>query len=184
MLLSRMKTWRQRRTLQGRFERAVLAHEDAAYNLARWLTGSAQDAEDVAQEAVLRAFQSFEAFRGTDGRAWLLAIVRNTAYTWLRRNRPRDLAAHDEELHAESCGALNPETILMLAVDDRRLRQALEDLPVEFREVMVLREMEGLSYKEIAEIAAVPVGTVMSRLARGPRRLQASLAGTGVEREL
>ena len=184
MLLSRLKTWRQKRTLQGRFEQAVLAHEDAAYNLARWLTGNAHDAEDVAQEAVLRAFQSFDGFRGTDGRAWLLAIVRNTAYTWLRRNRPHELAPLDEELHAAACGTLNPETILMLDADTQLIRQALEDLPVEFREVMVLREMEGLSYKEIAEIAAIPIGTVMSRLARGRRRLQASLTDFGVARGL
>ncbi len=163
-------------TLRLRFEQAVLAHEDAAYNLARWLTGNDQDAEDVVQEAVLRAFQAFGGFHGVSGRAWLFAIVRNTGYTWLRRNRPHELVPLDDEAHSGPCDALNPETILMLQADSRLIRQALEELPIEFREVMVLREMEGLSYKEIAEIVAIPPGTVMSRLARGRRRLQQSLA--------
>ena len=165
-----------KQTLRVRFEQAILIHEDAAYNLARWLTHNGHDAEDVMQDSLLRAFRGFEGFHGTNGRAWLLAIVRNTAYTWLQRNRPQELVPLDENSATPGDDALNPETILLLQVDSLWLRQAMEALPVEFREVLVLRELEELSYKEIAEIVAVPTGTVMSRLARGRKRLQQSLA--------
>jgi RNA polymerase sigma-70 factor (ECF subfamily) len=152
------------------FEQAVLPHLDAAYNLARWLTRNETDAEDVAQEAYLRAFKFFGGFHGGDSRAWLLTIVRNTCYTWLRKNRAHELTtAFDEELHSVECA--NPETLMLASADGQLLKQALEDLPVEFREAVILRELEGLSYKEIASITDVPVGTVMSRLARARQRL-------------
>jgi RNA polymerase sigma-70 factor (ECF subfamily) len=158
----------------ARFERAVLPHLDAAYNLARWLVRNDDDAEDLAQEAFLRAFKFFGGFHGGNSRAWLLTIVRNTCYTWLQQNRAHEvLTLFDEELH--SVQDANPETILLESVDRQMLRQALEELPVEFREVVILRELEGLSYKEIANIVDVPVGTVMSRLARARKRLQLCL---------
>jgi RNA polymerase sigma-70 factor, ECF subfamily len=163
------------RTL-ARFEEAVLPHLAAAYNLARWLTRNDHDAEDVVQEAYLRAFRFFESFHGGDSRAWLLTIVRNTSYTWLQRSHaPEQTLEFDEEVHSLDSAAANPETLLLQQVDRQSLAQALDALPVEFREVLVLRELEGLSYKEIAAIADLPIGTVMSRLARARKRLQQSL---------
>jgi RNA polymerase sigma-70 factor (ECF subfamily) len=161
---------------RARFEEAILPQLDAAYNLARWLTRNDHDAEDVVQEAYLRAFKFFDSFRGGDARNWLLAVVRNTCYTWLRQNRAHDSAPYDEALHG-ACDDLNPEKLVVRADDSRVVRQAVEELPVEFREMVVLRDLEGLSYQEIAEVADVPLGTVMSRLARGRKRLQLSLAG-------
>ncbi len=164
-----------------RFEAIVLPHLDAAYNLARWLTRSDQDARDIVQEAYLRAFKFFDGFRGGNGRAWLLGIVRNTFYTWLRQNRKQDSnTPFDEESHSmEATGPgqpdNNPESILSRADDARRLNQALAKLPLEFREIVVLRDLEDLSYKEIAEVSAIPIGTVMSRLARGRKLLLADL---------
>ena len=159
----------------ARFEQAVLPHLDAAYNLARWLTRNDADAEDVVQEAALRAFKFFGGFRGGDGRAWLLTIVRNACYTWLRQNRAHELEApFDEEAHGVEGD--NPETILLEGADRQMLKEALEELPLEFREAIVLRELEGLSYKEIAAVADVPLGTVMSRLARARKRLQLRLS--------
>ena len=161
----------------ARFEEAVLPHLDAAHNLARWLTRNDHDAEDVVQEAYLRAYQFFPSFHGADGRAWLLAIVRNTCYTWLERNRGREpAAAFDEEIHSQAAAGPDPDAPLLLQEDRLLLGAALEELPAEFREEIVLRELEGLSYKEIAGITGAPLGTVMSRLARGRERLQESLA--------
>jgi len=171
-----------------RFEEAMIPHLGAAYNLARWLSRNDHDAEDLMQEACLRALKAFEGFRGGDGRAWLLTIVRNTCYTWLRRNRMEDLTeVYDEEIHTLERDSSNPETLLLESADAQLLRQALEELPVEFREVLVLRELEGMSYREIADLMSVPVGTVMSRLARGRERLQQQLTGSArrsPEREL
>ncbi len=161
----------QAHTKQAQFEQTVLEHLDAAYNLARWLTRDDRDAEDVVQEAYLRAFQFFDSFHGGNSRAWLLTIVRHTCYTWLRKNRPPETLSFDEELDSVESG-VSAEERLLQNVDRQLLRQALEELPVEFREVIVLRELEGLSYKEIAGIAGVPMGTVMSRLARARHRLQ------------
>ena len=159
------------------FEQAVAPHMDAAYNLARWLTRNDDDASDVAQESLLRALRFFDGFHGGAFRPWLLAIVRNTYLTWIRKNQPRALEPLEDD--AESAGA-NPEELLLERVDSDRLRRALDELPREYREVIVLRELEELSYKEIAEIAGIPIGTVMSRLARARRRLQQAVAQGGI----
>jgi RNA polymerase sigma-70 factor (ECF subfamily) len=159
------------------FEASVLPHLGAAYNLARWLTRNDQDAEDVVQESYLRAYKFFSGFRGGDGRAWLLTIVRNTCYTWFRQNRPRELIASlDDAASQIESDAPNPEAELIKRADRKLIVKALEELPLEFREVLVLREMEDMSYKEIADITETPLGTVMSRLARARKRLQQSLA--------
>lgn len=159
-----------------RFEETVLPHLGAAYNLARWLTRNEQDAQDVVQEAFLRALRFFGGFHGGNSRSWLLAIVRNTCYTWLRQNRPQELTAvFDEGLHSGNENPCTPESMLLQDSDNDSLKAAIGELPLEFREVLILRELEGLSYKEIAEIASLPIGTVMSRLARGRQRLQESL---------
>jgi len=174
-------------TTTRRFEAIALPHLNAAYNLARWLTRNDRDAEDVVQEAFLRAFKFFASFRGENGRAWLLGIVRNTCYSWLRQNRRHELdAPFDEQLHSlvlpgHDRPDADPEAIAARHEDWQRLSQALEKLPLEFREVVVLRDLEDLSYKEIAEIAAIPIGTVMSRLARG-RRLLAEHVGQAAQR--
>jgi RNA polymerase sigma factor (sigma-70 family) len=161
------------------FEQAVLPHLDSAYNLARWLIRNDQDAEDLVQEACLRALKSFEGFRGGDARAWLLTIVRNSCYTWLEQNRRQELAtAFDEEIHTTEEPSRSPETILLQSADARMVQDALEELPPEFREAIVLRELEGLSYKEMAELCGIPVGTVMSRLARARQRLERYFTGS------
>jgi RNA polymerase sigma-70 factor, ECF subfamily len=159
------------------FEQTVLPHLDAAYNLARWLAGNDHDAQDVAQEASLRAFKFFGNFRGENPRAWLLTIVRNTFYTWLRKNRPPEkmVEIDDETLDIEDASA-NAEAANPQFADADAVRRAIAELPVEFREIVVLREMEGFSYKEIADLAEVPIGTVMSRLARARKLLQKRLA--------
>ena len=155
------------------FEKAVLPHLDAAYNLARWLTRNDADADDVVQEAYLRAFRFFGGFQGEDGRAWLLGIVRNTSYTWMQRNRSPELNTPlDDEPREVKSDDLNPEALLLQKADAKMLRQAVEELPLEFREVLVLRELDEMSYKQIAVVADLPIGTVMSRLARARKRLQ------------
>lgn len=161
----------------SQFEHVVLPHLDAAYNLARWLTGNERDAQDVTQDACLRALKFFSGYRGGDARSWFLTIVRRCAWTWLRRNRQQEEAVEfDEELHGGEDLSPNPEASLVRAGDIAAVRQALETLPALFREALVLRELEGCSYKEIAEIAGVPVGTVMSRIARARRQLQTALS--------
>ena len=166
---------------QAQFEQVVVPHLDAAYNLARWLAGNDHDAEDIAQEASLRAFRFLSGFRGGNSRSWLLTIVRNTAYTWLKQNRPQTLVSvSDEEwFDIEDPKAQAGHTAALHNADRDVLKAALEDLPVEFREVLILRELEGLSYKEIAEVADAPIGTVMSRLARARQQLQDYLAKKG-----
>lgn len=159
---------------QARFEESVLPHLDAAYNLARWLAGNDHDAKDIAQEACMRAYRFLDGCRSRDGRAWLLTIVRNTAYSWLTKNRPRSVVSIDDDEIAE-IEDQNGWGRALHSSDTEALRTALGELPVEFREALVLREMEGLSYKEIAEVAEVPIGTVMSRLARARRQLQSSI---------
>jgi RNA polymerase sigma-70 factor (ECF subfamily) len=178
-----VSTHRDETPLQGaeereRFEQALLPHMDAAYNLARWLTGDDHDAEDLVQAAYLRALKFFGGFHGTNSRAWLLKIVRNSCYTWRERKRARGAATtFDEEIHGVEAGTLGPAKRLVLEEEKQSVRRAVEELPLELREVVVLRELEGLSYKEIAAIAEIPMGTVMSRLARARERLQQRLAG-------
>lgn len=159
------------------FEEHVLPHLDAAYNLARWLTHNDQDAEDLVQEASLRALRFFGGFRGDNARAWLLKIVRNSCYTRLRQNRAQQpTTAFDEQIHSPEGVSSNPETLLRQKADFQTLNQALEELPLNFREVLVLRELESLSYKEIAHVVGIPIGTVMSSLARARERLRQSLS--------
>ena len=157
-----------------RFEQHILPHLDAAFNLARWLLRDRRDAEDVAQEAMLRAFRFFETFRLGDARAWLLQIVRNCCYDWLQKNRPLEL---QNELNEESLVSkdLSPEQLALANQDRGRLVEALESLPAHFREFLVLRELEGCSYKEIAAITARPIGSVMSGLARARQQLREAL---------
>jgi RNA polymerase sigma-70 factor (ECF subfamily) len=159
------------------FEEAMLPHLDAAHNLAKWLLRNEEDAQDVVQEAYLRAFRSFSGFRGTNGRAWLLTIVRNTSYTLLKKNRAVDLTTpFDEEIHVTAHESASPATILEQSEDAELIKEAMDELPAEFREILVLRHQEGLSYKEIADIAQIPPGTVMSRLARARGKLKEYLA--------
>ena len=158
------------------FEEAMLPHLDAAHNLARWLLCNEQDAQDVVQEAYLRAFRSFSGFHGGNGRAWLLTIVRNTSYTLLKKNRAADFTTFNEEIHAPSDESVSPATTLEHTEDAELIKEAINELPAEFREILVLRHQEGLSYKEIADLAQIPPGTVMSRLARARGKLKEYLA--------
>ena len=157
------------------FEQTLLPHLPAAYNLARWLVRE-HDAEDAMQEAYLRALRFFGGFRGGDGRAWFLAIVRNACYDLLHRSSA-PIAAFDEDAHTPEDAVENPEEALLRHADTAMLRRALERLPVALREALVLRELEGLSYKEIARVTGVAMGTVMSRLARARARLRQELRG-------
>ncbi len=159
------------------FEETMLPHMDAAHNLARWLLRNEQDAQDVVQEAFLRAFKSFGGFHGSNGRAWLLTIVRNTSYTLLKKNRVADLTTpFDEEIHVSGHESVSPATILEHSENAELIKEAMDELPAEFREILALRHQEGLSYKEIADIAQIPPGTVMSRLARARAKLREYLA--------
>jgi RNA polymerase sigma-70 factor (ECF subfamily) len=159
---------------QVRFETLVLPHLDAAHNLARWLLRSSADAEDAAQEAILRSYRFVHVFHGGDARAWLLQIVRNTCYSWLEKNRRMNaLAEFDEEIHGSS--GPTPQALAIGVDDHERLTRALESLPARHRERIVLRELEGCSYKEIAAITSLPLGTVMSTLSRARRHLQTAL---------
>ena len=152
---------------------------DAAYNLARWLTRNDQDARDVTQESMLRAFRFLDGLRG-DARPWLLALVRNACMSWLKANRPAELAGYDPAApELEAVDEHTPETLALQAIDRRMLNEALAALPAHFREALILREMEELSYKDIARITGAPIGTVMSRLARARRLLAASLQAIG-----
>ncbi len=165
---------------KARFARVVVPHLADAYALARWLTGDRMDAEDVVQDASLRAFRAIGSFTGGSARAWVLTIVRHTAYTWLSRNRrPALVAVDDLEAveQAQRAGGMSdqnsstPETELIAKADAAKLEAAIASLPDQFRETLVLRDIQGLDYREIAQVTEVPVGTVMSRLARARRRL-------------
>jgi RNA polymerase sigma-70 factor (ECF subfamily) len=167
----------------ARFAHVVMPHIDDAYRLAHWLTGNSTDAEDVVQDASLRAFRAIRGYAGGSARAWLLSIVRNTAYSWLK-NRPTAVVTVDDleavELSKADPGdpdAETPETTLFAQIDAEQLRAAIAALPAPFRETLVLRDIEGLDYREIAQTTEVPIGTVMSRLARGRRRLTEALSG-------
>jgi RNA polymerase sigma-70 factor, ECF subfamily len=160
-----------------RFEQLVLPHLDAGVNLARWLLRNRADAEDVAQDSMVRAYRFFQGFRGGDARAWFLQIVRNGCYSWLDKNRPMELMSEfDEELHVRP--SASPEALAAQADEKQQLMLALEALPPRSREVLVLRELEECSYKEIAEITGIPMGTVMSTLSRARSRLQQILSGS------
>jgi RNA polymerase sigma-70 factor, ECF subfamily len=157
----------------GGLAELLLSHLDPAYNLARWLVRNGEDAEDVVQEAYLRAFQYSGGFRGGDARSWLLAIVRNTSYAWLRKTRAYEPAVQfDEEIHTNGIGTSNPEERLLQNADARLVEKALSELPIRFREILVLRELEELSYREIADVMGVPMGTVMSMLSRARDRFR------------
>jgi RNA polymerase sigma-70 factor (ECF subfamily) len=191
LVSQRQSTERKART--SRFEQTIMPHLDAAYNLARWLTRNDSDAQDVVQDAYLRAFKYFDSFQGENPSAWLLAIVRNACFTWMRRNRPREEVAGSDALDADIAGnaeplfggggsrelATDPETLLIEARDRTQVNELVAKLPAEFREVIVLREMEDLSYREIADIVGIPIGTVMSRLSRARKLLRDSWSPTG-----
>ncbi|HEY0268111.1 MAG TPA: sigma-70 family RNA polymerase sigma factor [Methyloradius sp.] len=170
-------------TKNQRFHATMLPHLNSAFNLARWLSRGHQDAEDIVQEAYLRAFNFFDSFHGEDGRVWLLGIVRNTFYTWYQLHKVHsNNEQFEDELHSTHAGIAtsqengNPEIILIQKDSHRSLMEALRELPIEFREVMIMRELEDLSYKQIAEIIQIPIGTVMSRLGRGRKQLATILA--------
>jgi len=163
-------------TRPARFDAILLPHLDAAHNLARWLLGNRQDAEDTVQESYLRAFRFFGGFHGETPRGWLLKIVRNTCYTWLRQSRSQQLTEEfDEEFFGADPRVLNPEENLLQNETGRVVRRALETVPSTLRETLVLRELEGMSYREISEVTGSPIGTVMSRLSRGRDSLRDSL---------
>jgi len=157
----------------GGLTEILLSHLDSAYNLAHWLVRNGDDADDVVQEAYLRAFQYSDRFRGGDARAWLLTIVRNTAYTWLRKTRAFEpVTQFDEQVTPTGVETLNPEQLLLQEADGRLVEQAMSQLPVRFREILILRELEGFSYKQIADVMGVPTGTVMSTLSRARARFR------------
>jgi RNA polymerase sigma-70 factor (ECF subfamily) len=179
-------------TRTNRFERTIMPHMDAAYNLARWLTRNDSDAQDVVQDAYLRAFKYFDSFQGENPSAWLLAIVRNACLTWMRRNRPSEEVAGSDAIDAETARnaepllgggsrqlATDPETLLLESRDRTQVNELVAKLPAEFREMIVLREIQDLSYREIADIVGIPIGTVMSRLSRARKLLHDSWSLTG-----
>jgi RNA polymerase sigma factor (sigma-70 family) len=164
------------------FEQMILPHLDAAYNLARWLTRNDQDAQDVVQESYLRAFRFFDGYRGGDGKAWVLAVVRNTCRTWqLRQNRERAAVPFDESAHSGNGIAPDQEQSVVDRERTGVLRTCIETLPIEFREVLVMRELEEMSYQEIADTLGVALGTVMSRLSRARKRLEECVASRMLE---
>jgi RNA polymerase sigma-70 factor (ECF subfamily) len=177
--------WIAERRRRSRFESVVLPHLDAAYALARWLTRNDADAADVVQEAMLRAFRYFDSYREGDARSWVLRIVRRTCYSWLERNRPADIvpleadAELDEEVGAAGA-AVSTEALLQNRSDLRRLDTLIEALPAPLREVVVLRELNELGYREIAEVIGVPIGTVMSRLHRARSALRRAWEGKDI----
>jgi len=178
--------WIAERRRRSRFESVVLPHLDAAYALARWLTRNDADAADVVQEAVLRAFRYFDTYREGDAKSWILRIVRRTCYSWLERNRPADIVPLDEEgmldesVASVPVAAANTEALLHNRSDLRRLDVLIEALPAPLREVIVLRELNELGYREIAEITGVPIGTVMSRLHRARSALRRTWEGKDI----
>jgi RNA polymerase sigma-70 factor (ECF subfamily) len=178
-LISCENSMRQGRTTRlmeedrRRFEELFLPYLDTAYNLARWIIQHDQDAQDVVQDAYIRAFKGFHRFRGGNNRAWFMTIVRNTAYNWLNRHAWEEkVIPYDDEKHADIIWMNEPEDEFLSERRRQYLKRALEELPLEFREVIILYELEGLSYKELAAALGIPIGTVMSRLSRARRRLQ------------
>jgi RNA polymerase sigma factor (sigma-70 family) len=172
---------------QARFTEVFVPYLVDAFRLARWLAGSRADAEDIVQEASMRAFKYIRGFSGGNPRAWVLTIVRNTSYSWLAKNRPKDVVLsddldqdHREQIEQAATDEMQtPETALIAKQEAQQVRKAMASLPVPFREILVLREIHDLDYRTIAEVAALPIGTVMSRLARARRLLTATIA-TGI----
>jgi RNA polymerase sigma factor (sigma-70 family) len=166
------------------FEETLLPYLNSAYNLARWLTRNEHDAEDIVQEAFLRALRSFHTFiPGRDARAWFLTIVRNCCRTWQRQRRPGDTVQIEDNFQSAAGTWSDPEAVLIKNANSQRIREALEALPFEYREVLILRELEELSYKEIAQIVTIPLGTVMSRLSRARKELYSRLGQAAEEIE-
>lgn len=164
------------------FEEIILPHLNSAFNLARWMTRNDQDAQDVVQESYLRAFRFFDSYRGGDGKSWLLEVVRNTCFTFQRREmRKSTVVVFDEAAHTPSVNQPNAEEALVEAGKRQILRRCIEGLPEPFREVLVMRELEEMSYRQIAEVAGVPPGTVMSRLSRARQRLEECAKGRDME---
>lgn len=162
---------------QALFEQTILPHIDAAYNLARWIINDEQDAEDIVQESFLRAYKYFTSYQGGNSRSWLLTIVRNVCYTWLQQSRAQGQVVDlIDEISSDDAGSDDLETLAQIQTDHKLVVDALEKLPAEYRELIVLRELEEMSYKEIALIAGIPIGTVMSRLARARQRLKTCLS--------
>lgn len=158
------------------FEACITPHLDAGYNLARWLCGHAQDAEDILQDAGLRALKYFDSFSGENCRAWFLKIVRNTAYSWLAQKSPlQNSIEYQDELLSDANEQITPDSVLIQFENASLLQRSMAELPLEFREVLVLRELEGMAYKEMAVLLEIPIGTVMSRLARGRQHLLTQL---------
>lgn len=162
-----------------RYEQATLPHLDAGYNLARWLTRDDHAAEDIVQEACLRAAKYFGSFRGGDGRPWFLGVVRRVSFDWLAKRRAQAAVVYLDDVHDPGDESADPDFQAVRRCDVAEVRQALEDLPPPLREVVVLRELEGLSYQEISAVTEVPMGTVMSRLSRGRQQLHRRLAAAG-----
>ena len=160
------------------FEKAILPHLDAAYNLARWMLRREADAQDVVQEAFVRALGAFDSFRGLEARAWLLTIVRNTALTKLRKEKSTEAQPLHDGIAEREGQASDPQAELVRAANVQSVRQAVESLPADLREVVVLREMEQMSYRQIASVAGIPIGTVMSRLSRARDQLRQIMAGS------
>jgi len=166
---------------QPDFEQIFLPHLDGAYNLARWLLRNDQDAEDAVQEAYMRAYKAFARFRGGDGKAWFMTILRNVCYTMIQKLRSHETPEpFDEEIH-QPVGKAECQEAFRRKANAESLRDALEKLPAEFREVIVLHDLEGLAYKEIADVVGIPIGTVMSRLARGRGRLRAEIIASNAK---
>jgi len=158
------------------FEQLMMPHLDAAYNLARWLTRNEHDAEDIVQEAYLRAFRFFGSFHGGDGKSWLLAVVRNTCLTWRRGENSMAIVTFDEAAHSSAAENSSVETALVAQAASGSVRNCIDALPAEFREVIIMRELEEMPYRDIAAVTSLPIGTVMSRLARARRRLRDCVA--------
>jgi RNA polymerase sigma factor (sigma-70 family) len=172
----------------SRFEELIMPHLDAAYNVARWMTRNSDDAQDIVQEAYVRAYRFFDGYHGGSAKAWLLTIVRNTGYTWLRQNRAHEpVTVYDDALLDVPDFLPEPDARMIQSANQELIRKAIDNIPLEFREIVILRDLEGFSYKEIVEITGLPMGTVMSRLSRARGRLQKDVmerAGKEIEREL
>lgn len=169
---------------QPDFEQVFLPHLDAAYNLARWLLRNDHDAEDAVQEAYVRAYKAFARFRGGDGKAWFMTILRNVCYTMIKKSRSHETPEpFDEEIH-QPVGESEMQEAFRQKANAESLRAALEKLPDEFREIIVLHDLEGLAYKEIAVVVGIPIGTVMSRLARARGRLRVEIIASTARESL